>query len=170
MAMKTSTFKGTGIAMYPRLFEDNRETMKYNDASGSYDAPCDKGGSYILTLNLDADEFMELRRSGSMMCKFSKIQDDGSEQVKLRRYHEPKDRKGKVKDWMAGPPKVLKADGTVWDFEDDGPIWNGAKVEYEISLIDYPKISGVTTLEKVKVLENGEEPVMADESEEVPFY
>lgn len=165
-------FKGKGKVMFAKVFEDNMETMSWNDETGAFDKPDPKGGSYTVSILHEADDYMDLRKTGCMMCKYSKITDDGLESVKFRRWDEPKDASGKVKSWMAGPPKVTKADGSAWDFEEDGPIWNGADAEYVITVIDYPRVKGVTTLESLKILKNGTpppEPEDVDTTEEVAF-
>ena len=168
------THKGKGKAVFAQVFEDNVETRQWNDDTGAFDAPSEKGPYAQIIIEHDADEFMNLRKSGSMMTKFSKITDEGLEAVKFKRFVEKRTAKGDIDKGKSGLPEVTKADGTRWDFEEDGPIWNGADVEYEIDLVDYPRITGVTTLKSVKVLKNGNPPrdeeYMDDkETEEVPF-
>lgn len=159
----------TGIGLFPKVFEEVREMNEWNDSTNAFDAPCKKDGSYQIAVDLTQDEFTKLRKVGSMQCKYSQITDEGLERVKFKRFHKDYDSKGKIKDWISGAPKVFKEDGSVWSFEDDGPIFNNAKVEVVLDIVDFPSIKGITRIESVKVLEQGPEPVEREDDNEVPF-
>lgn len=58
-------------------------------------------------------------------------------------------------NYGGGAPKVVKADGSTWDFDEDGYIGNGSVVEVILSVYDTSRKSIVgTRLDKVKVLEH----------------
>ena len=66
-----------------------------------------------------------------------------------------------------GAPIVVKADGSPWDYDEDGPIGNGSLVEVILSVYDTSRKSIVgTRLDKVKVLEHKEYNPDEDEEEE----
>ena len=134
---KTTTLKLEGKANWARVFEDNRDMKGFE---GAYEE-CE--GAYTLELVLDAENFGKLKASGSM--KKGSVDTDGIK-VKFVRKH-----KGPFPE-VSGPPKVVKADNSVWDFEKDGAIGNGSDVE--ISLSVYPVMKGKrfgTRLDKVVV-------------------
>jgi hypothetical protein len=134
---KTTFLKLEGKANWARVFEDNRDMKGFE---GAYEE-CE--GAYTLELVLDAENFDKLKASGSM--KKGSIDTEGVK-VKFVRKH-----KGPFPE-VSGPPKVLKADNSVWGFEKDGAIGNGSDVE--ISLSVYPVMKGKrfgTRLDKVVV-------------------
>lgn len=150
MATKKVVLKGQ--SMWARIFPDNRDMKGYEGAYEEFD------GAYTIDLLMDKENKMKLKDSGS--AKKGKFDDDGNFSVKFIRKH--KDRF----EWASGAPEVVKADGTAWDFETDGPINNGSDIEVELSVYTTAYSPG-TRLEKVKVLKLAEdearEPAGADE-------
>ena len=141
-----------GVAMWPRIFPDNRDMKGFE---GVYEE-CD--GAYTIDVQMDKANKLKLKDSGSI--KKGKFDDDGNFSVKFVRKH--KDRF----EWASGAPTVVKADGTAWDFETDGPINNGSDIQVELSVYSTSYSPG-TRLEKVIVLKAAEsdahEPAGADE-------
>ena len=141
-----------GQSMWARVFPDNRDMKGFE---GVYEE-CD--GAYTIDVQMDKTNKLKLKDSGSI--KKGKFDDDGNFSVKFVRKH--KDRF----EWASGAPTVVKADGTVWDFETDGPINNGSDIQVELSVYSTSYSPG-TRLEKVVVLKAAEsdvhEPAGADE-------
>lgn len=153
--MGTRNIKLQGKATWAKVFEDNRDMKGFE---GAYE---DHDGGYTINVELEAEEFEKLKDAGSM--KKGSMGEDGII-VKFLRKH--KDRF----DWASGAPKVVKKDGSSWDFESDGAINNGSIVEVEVSVYDTSRssIKG-TRLEKVKVLEAAALEPRRDDDDEVPF-
>jgi hypothetical protein len=139
--MGTRRVKLTGIAYWAKIFEDNR------DLTGFEDALKDVGGQTCIDVDFD-DEMMQKLRASKSMKKGTKSPDnDDLTRVKLTRKWQ--------ENYGGGAPKVVKADGSDWDFDEDGPIGNGSVVEVVISVYDTSRKSIVgTRLEKVKVIEH----------------
>lgn len=152
--MATRKVKLTGPAYWAKVFEDNR------DLTGFEDALKDVGGQTCIDLDLDAGNLAKLRKSKSMKRGTESPDNDGLTRVRFSR---------KWQDTYAGgAPKVVKADGTVWDYDEDGPIGNGSTVEVVLSVYDTSRKAIVgTRLEKVKVLEHiPYDPDAEDEDED----
>lgn len=132
MATKTLTLRGT--ADWVRVFPDNRDMSGYNDAYR------DCNGAYTLEFDPTPESEQALAESGSQKQRGRK-----SGKYKLIRKHTEKF------DWAGGPPKVTDKDGRVWDFEDNGSIWNGSELELEVDVYDAGPGKG-TRLRSVKVL------------------
>lgn len=151
--MGTRKVKLTGLAYWSRVFEDNR------DLTGFEDALKDVGGQTCIDVDLDADNMALLRKSKSMKRGTDSPDNDGLTRVRFTR---------KWEDRIAGgAPKVVKADGTVWDLDDDGPIGNGSEVEVVLSVYDTSRKAIVgTRLDKVKVLKHVVYDPDADDDDE----
>ena len=139
--MATRKVKLTGLGYWAKVFEDNR------DLTGFEDALKDIGGQTTIDMDLDGDMMDKLRASKSMKKGSGSPDNDGLTRVKLTRKWE--------ENYGGGAPKVVKADGSEWDFDEDGPIGNGSVVEVILSVYDTSRKSIVgTRLDKVKVLEH----------------
>jgi len=150
---KSETMKFKGEALWAKVFEDNRDMAAWNDATGAYDLPHPRGGRYSLNLKMEDADFKRLKMTGSVAAKNSKLDmDDGKDIVKLGRDHEKYSAAGALMDWVSGPPKVVKADGTPWDMSVDGGIGNGSTVEVTLDIFK-TKFAPRTTLMAVKVLD-----------------
>lgn len=156
--MSTQQIKLRGKAYYAKVFEDNRDMKGFND---SY-VLCN--GAYTIDLHVDDDNKKLLEATGS--GKQPKRTEDGLWRVKFIRKHSDKFK------FASGAPIVIKPDGTVWDFEHDGPIYNGSEVDIEISVYDTSYGNKGTRLNKVKVITPVEMDAMEEpskEKEEIPF-
>jgi hypothetical protein len=72
-----------------------------------------------------------------------------------------------TEEYGGGEPTVVKADGTKWDYDEDGPIGNGSTVEVTLSVYDTSRKTIVgTRLDKVKVLEHKAYNPDGDDDEE----
>lgn len=165
MATKTATVRGK--ALWAKVFENNRDLTGYQDQWIEF------GGMYTIDVMLDKDNRMALKASGSAIK--GKVDDDMNFIAKFKRKH--KDRF----EWASGAPKVFKADGTPWSYEEDGFIPKDSDVEIEFTVFSTSMAPG-TRLEKITVLTVAEMPekeeapkvkeptkVKADDSEEIPF-
>lgn len=154
---KTQFIDLEGTAYWARVFEDNRDMTGYKpspDVEGPYEA-CE--GAYTVDLYLEPDQADKLKKAGS--AKKGSIDENGFK-VRLIRKHI-----GPFKD-ASGPPKVMKEDGSVWDFEEDGPIGNGSKVKARVSVYPTKMVPG-TRLESLKVVEHV--PMEQRDEEDIPF-
>ena len=149
MATKKSTVKGK--AYWAKVFEANRDKTGYQDQWVEFD------GMYTIDVMLDKDNRMALKASGSAIK--GKVDDDMNFIAKFKRKH--KDRF----DWASGAPEVLKADGSVWSYEEDGIIPNESIVEVEFTVFTTSMSPG-TRLEKITVLEVAELPELEPKKEE----
>ena len=149
--MATRKVKLTGLSYWAKVFADNR------DLTGFEDALKDVGGQTCIDVDLDSDQIAKLRKSKSMKKGTESPDNDDLTRVRFTRKWED--------TYAGGPPKVVKADGTTWDFDEDGAIGNGSTVEVILSVYDTSRKSIVgTRLEKVKVLEHV--PYEPEEEEE----
>ena len=139
--MATRKVKLTGLGYWAKVFEDNR------DLTGFEDALKDVGGQTCIDMDLDVDMMQKLRDSKSMKKGSASADNEGLTRVRFtRRWQE---------NYGGGAPKVTKADGIAWDFDEDGAIGNGSVVEVLLNVYDTSRKSIVgTRLEKVKVLEH----------------
>lgn len=144
--MATKTIKLVGVSDWNRVFFDNRDMTGYRDAYRE----CD--GAYTLDIDLTPESEKLLKESGS-------TKDRGRKTGKYKFVRKHADSRY---DWAGGPPKVVKSDGTVWDFENDGPIWNGSLLEVDVDVYDTRAGKG-TRLRAVKVLKLAAEPERDEE-------
>jgi hypothetical protein len=169
MAGKSKQVKLTGPVQWAKVFEHNRDMQGYDGDAHTW------GGTYVLDMILDDANWKKLKDAGSAKKskerKDTDIEAEGTK-VSLSRKHE-----GPFVE-ASGPPKVLRTDGTAWDFEEDGYIGNGSICEVTVTVYETinPKtgkkgITG-TRLDKVKVIENvtyerQEEP--DEDDDDIPF-
>jgi len=153
--MATKTYSFTGVCNWAKVFEDNRDMKAWSEEDQAFTAPSPCNGVYSLMLTMSDADYKTLKMSGSVAAKNSKFDDEGRDIVRFRREHEKKGKGGKILDFASGAPKVTKADGSPWSFEDDGPIGNGSTVQVEVSVYD-TKYNPGTRLESVKVLDHVE--------------
>ena len=132
--MATETLTLTGTCKWARVFYGNRDMTGWQDAYRE----CD--GAYTVDVDLDADSETRLLDAGSQKQRGRK-----SGAYKMVRKH-----LGPY-EWAGGPPKVYKADGSDWDYEGDGVIWNDSFVEIEVDIYDAGPGKG-TRLKSLKVL------------------
>lgn len=123
-----------GIAMYPRLFENNRDMHE-----GFYG---DCGGAYTIDVLLDKENLDILSASGSRLKP--RITDEGLT-IKFKRKHEHPSVPA-----LGGAPVVKDADGELWD-ESKLP-GNGSKVKIAFTTYD-TKMGKGTRLEGVQILD-----------------
>jgi hypothetical protein len=137
--MGTRKVKLKGKAYWARVFAENRDLTGYEDALK------ESGGQCTIDIDLDKDGFALLEKSKSMLRGRPSEDNPGTTRVKFKRkWTEP---------YGGGAPVVLKADGSVWDWDMDGPIGNGSDVEIILHVYDTTRKSIVgTRLEKVKVV------------------
>lgn len=125
----------TGTAMYPKVFENNRDMHE-----GFYG---DCGGAYTIDVILDKEELDKLTKSG---CRLKpRITDEGIS-IKFKRKHQHP-----AIEALGGPPKVADSEGNPWDSSTF--IGNGSKVEVWFEVYD-TKMGKGTRLEGIKVLEH----------------
>jgi hypothetical protein len=144
--MPSQIYNVTGIAMYPKLFENNRDM--HESYHGAY------GGAYTIDVLLEKAELDKVTKSGSKLKP--RITDEGIS-IKFKRKHiHPVEALG-------GPPKVADKDNEPWDASIF--VGNGSKVEVWFEVFDTMKGKG-TRLEGVKVLELEEYEFVSDEEYE----
>lgn len=167
MATKTYTF--TGKASWAKLSEANRDMYEWNAETMKFDKESSTNGRYSIQLEMNSSDYRELKKTGSMSAKHSKVSDDGFDVVRFNRPHEKYNFKGELMAFASGAPKVTDATGKSWDWEKDGLIGNGSEVEVTVSIYD-TKYQPGTRLESVKVIDLVPyESVSAEETEEAPF-
>ena len=141
-----------GPIEWARLFEGNRDKTGYN---GQYD---DCEGAYTVNQKLSKEEFEKLKKSGSLKRPNQSRMMDGELVVKFERKHLVKTKAGEVIEAAGGPPKVLRADGKIWNSEEDGLIGNGSIAEITHLVSPFTAPDGTqsyrTSLVKVKILEH----------------
>lgn len=150
--MGTKTFTFTGKASWPKLSEGNRDMYDWNAETMRYDLESATKGRYSIGLEMNSSDYRELKKTGSMSAKHSKVSDDGFDVVKFNRPHEKRNFKGEVMAFASGEPVVQNTDGSPWDWSINGMIGNGSEVEVTVSVYD-TKYQPGTRLEKVRVLE-----------------
>lgn len=151
--MATRKVKLTGLAYWAKVFEDNR------DKTGFEDALVEIGGQTTIDVDLDAEQVEKLKKSRTMLRGKPSADNAGTTRVRFKRKW--------TEEYGGGEPTVLKADGTKWDYDEDGPIGNGSTVEIVLSVYDTSRKSIVgTRLEKVKVLEHKPYNPDSDDGEE----
>ena len=150
--MTTTTHKVHGKSMWARVFEQNRDTEGFEGGAKATD------GQYQIGVILDKANRAILKGSGS--AAQIKFDDDGNvKPVTFRRDH-----KHRLYEWAGGAPKVTKADGSDWSFEEDGFINNGSDVEVTYTVYTTSKANG-TRLESVVVINEAEREEREVESE-----
>lgn len=153
--MGTRKVKLTGLSYWAKVFEDNR------DLTGFEDALKDIGGQTTIDMDLDADNLEKLKKSKSMKRGKESPDNDGLTRVRFTRKW--------TEQYGGGAPTVVKVDGSVWDYDEDGPIGNGSTVEVTLSVYDTSRKAIVgTRIEKVKVLEHLEYNPDEEDEEEAP--
>lgn len=162
--MGTRRVKLTGLAYWSKIFAENRDLTGYEDALK------DVGGQTSIDMDLDADNMALLRKSKSMKRGTDSPDNDGLTRVKFTRKWEHKIATKRGEMDLGGEPVVIKADGSKWDWDMDGPIGNGSTVEVVLSVYDTSRKAIVgTRLDKVKVIEHVPyEPADSDEEDEAP--
>ena len=131
---KSTVHTVEGIAMYPKLFENNRDMHE-----GFY-GEC--GGAYTVDVILDKENLDAVSASGSRLKP--RITDDGLS-IKFKRKHEHPSVKA-----LGGPPVVKDANGELWP--DNVYIGNGSKVKIAFEVYD-TKMGKGTRLMGVQVLD-----------------
>lgn len=160
--MATTKIAVKGVATWAKVFEDNRDMEGFQGAYKEFN------GGYTINVELEAEEFDKLSRSGSM--KKGKVGENGMI-VKFDRKHLAKF------EGLGGPPKVLKPSGLDWNFEDDGIIPNGSEVIVYLSVFSTSYGTKGTRLDMVKVTEVAEMPELdkmsvmdpSQYTDEIPF-
>ena len=156
--MATRKVELTGISEWAKVFEENR------DLRGFEGAWLDTDGRCTINVILDDKEMAKLVASKSM--KKGKPDPEGrGTTVKFDRKFDT------GRDWDSGAPVVTKADGTRWNYDEDGIIGNGSTVEIKLSVYDTKRKDIIgTRLDRVKVIEHVEyiAPDDDDETEVVP--
>ena len=154
--MGTRKVKLSGYGFWAKVFEDNRDLTGYEDALK------DVGGQCTIDVDLQPDQMEKLKKSKSMLRGKDSEDNEGFTRVRFKRKWQ--------EEYGGGAPTVVKADGTKWDYDEDGPIGNGSTVEVTLAVYDTSRKSIVgTRLEKVKVLEHkAYDPDAEDEEEEAP--
>lgn len=168
MATRKVALKGLGY--WAKVFAGNR------DLTGFEDSLKDVGGQTTIDVDLDADQMAKLKASKSMKQGRPSPDNEDLTRVKFTRKWE--------ENYGGGEPTVLKADGSAWDYDEDGPIGNGSTVKVVLSVYDTSRKSIVgTRLDKVVVLEHipyepeeddddseaQSEPATVEEDDEIPF-
>jgi hypothetical protein len=150
--MGTRKVKLTGLGYWAKVFEDNR------DLTGFENALADSGGQCTIDVDLDAESMAKLNQSKSLLKGKESPDNEGLTRVRFKRKWE--------ETYAGGAPKVVKADGTAWDYDEDGSIGNGSTVEVILNVYDTKRKNIVgTRLEKVKVT-NHVEYVPEDDDDE----
>jgi hypothetical protein len=154
--MATRKVKLTGLAYWGKVFEDNR------DLTGFENALKDAGGQCTIDVDLDEESMAKLAKSKSMLKGKDSPDNEGLTRVRFKRKWE--------EAYAGGAPKVVKADGTVWDYDEDGSIGNGSTVEVILNVYDTSRKNIIgTRLEKVKVTNHVEyNPDEDEEEDEAP--
>jgi hypothetical protein len=151
--MGTRKVKLTGYAYWAKVFEDNR------DKTGFENALVEIGGQTTIDMDLDNESMEKLKKSKSMKRGSPSNDNGGMTRVRFTRKW--------TEEYGGGEPTVVKADGTKWDYDEDGPIGNGSTVEVVLSVYDTSRKAIVgTRLDKVKVLEHKAYNPDGDDDEE----
>ena len=138
--MATRRIKLTGIAEWAKVFPENRDMLGFEEAYISCDGAC--------TIDVIMDEAnMSLLKAARSMKRGKADPEGRGTMVRLVRKFDT----GYA--WASGPPDVVKADNSPWDYDIDGTIGNGSTVEVIVTVYDTKMKSIVgTRLDKVKVL------------------
>jgi hypothetical protein len=120
MGTRKVVIKGKGYWM--KVFEKNR------DLTGFQDALKEKGGQTVMDIDLEPSEIEKLKRAKFMSAGKPSPDNEGMTRVRLKRKW--------TEQYAGGAPEVLKADGTPWDYEQDGSIGNGSTVGVVVEVYD----------------------------------
>lgn len=141
MGTRKVVIKGKGYWM--KVFEQNRDLTGFNDALKEV------GGQTVMDIDLEPSEVEKLKKAKFMSAGKPSPEDSSLTRMRLKRKW--------TENYAGGAPEVLKADGTPWDYEQDGPIGNGSTVGVIVEVYD-TKASrqGIygSRLSAVKVLEH----------------
>jgi hypothetical protein len=139
--MGTRKVKLTGYGYWMKLFEGNRDLTGFNNQLA------DIGGQCVMDIDLSQEEYDKLKKAKFMSAGKPSPDNPGHMRVRLKRKWQ--------EEYGGGAPVVLKEDGTVWDYDEDGGIGNGSTVAAIVYVYDTktPGIVGAR-LDKVKVLEH----------------
>lgn len=160
MTTKIMKFKAT--CQWAKVFPENRDMMEWDDESASFSAPSSTGGTYSIELIMSPEDYRELKMSGSLAAKTSKLNEAGEDVVRFKRQHEKHGKGGVLLEFASGSPVVT--DGTTdlpWDLDEQGLIGNGSEVEVTVAIYT-TKFSPGTRLESVKVLNHVPVPEKED--------
>ena len=141
--MGTRKVKVRGLAYWAKVFESNR------DLTGFEDALKEVGGQTTIDLDLFPAEVEKVKKSGCMKTGTKSADNPDMTRFKFsRKWESPY-------EGLGGEPTVTKADGTVWNLDDDGFIGNGSVVDVTLMVYD-TKRKGIigTRLEAIRVVEN----------------
>ena len=154
--MATRKLKLTGIAEWAKVFTENRDMLGFEEAYVSCDGAC------TIDLIMD-DQNMALLKASKSMKRGKPDPEGRGTMVRLVRKYDT------GYDWASGPPVVVKADGSEWDFDTDGTIGNGSTVKVIVSVYDTKMKSIVgTRLDKVTVLKHVQYESSDDDAQSVP--
>lgn len=132
----------TGIGEWAKVFEENRDLEGFEGAYKECDGAC------TIDMILD-DANMKLLSTSKSMKKGSPDADGRGTRVRFHRKFNT------GRDWDSGAPTVVKADGSKWDYTEDGVIGNGSTIQVTLSVYDTSRKAIVgTRLDRVKVLEH----------------
>ena len=146
----------TGIGEWAKVFEENRDTKGYE---GAYEV-CD--GACTIDMILDDDNMKRLTASRSMKKGTPDPEGRGTKVRLVRKFDTGR-------DWDSGAPIVTKADGTKWNYDEDGKIGNGSTIQVTLSVYDTSRKAIVgTRLDRVKVIDHVEYIAPDDVDEVVP--
>ena len=145
----------TGIGEWAKVFEDNRDMKGFEGAWEEFNGAC------TIDMILD-DENMQILRNSKSMKKGTPDPEGRGTRVRLIRKFET------GRDWDRGAPVGTKAEGSKWNYEEDGTIGNGSTVQVTLSVYDTSRKGIVgTRLDRIKVI-NHVEYQPEDEDEVVP--
>ena len=154
--MATRKLKLTGIAEWAKVFTETRDMLGFEEAYVSCDGAC------TIDLIMD-DQNMALLKASKSMRRGKPEPEGRGTMVRLVGKYDT------GYDWTSGPPVVVKADGSEWDFDTDGTIGNGSTVEVIVSVYDTKMKSIVgTRLDKVTVLKHVQYESSDDDVQSVP--
>ena len=134
----------TGIGEWAKVFEDNRDMKGFEGAWEEFNGAC------TIDMILD-DENMQILRNSKSMKKGTPDPEGRGTKVRLIRKFDT------GRDWDSGAPVVTKADGSKWNYEEDGTIGNGSTVQVTLSVYDTSRKGIVgTRLDRIKVINHVE--------------
>lgn len=152
--MGTRKVKLKGLGYWAKVFPQNRDLTGYDNTL------VDVGGQTTIDVDLDDMEMAKLNKSGSMLRGTPSKDNEGLTRVKFKRKWE--------ENYGGGAPRVIKPDGTEWDYDMDGVIGNGSTVEVILSVYDTSRKNIVgTRLERVNVVTHVEYE-RPDDDDDVP--
>lgn len=139
MKSKAKHYTFQGPIRWAKVFDENKETHDWQGQAHAF------GGLFKVDMILDNEQRKTLKESGSAIK--GSIDSAGNFIATFKRKE--------VGPFVeaGGAPKVMKADGTPWNYDEDGTIGNDsiAQVTFEV----YPtKMAPGTRLMHVKVIEH----------------